>query len=163
LLTGCHALKQPALGLILGNSSAPMSLTVGIQSTAIGRASEEVAVGPQALAEPPSDHFPDGMPIIDPGSGGTGDPGNSYLLYKVLMAPPMAGTGGAPQQQVYSVTEYPFSDAERQALAALIPGREMPFPTVVKTTPRTSTMTFDQMQQLSLWIAQGANVPQSCP
>jgi hypothetical protein len=160
-LNGCHAIKQPALGLILGNT-APRSLTVGIQSTAIGRASEEVAVGPLATPEPPSNHFPDGMPIIDPGTGGTGDPGNSYLLYKVLMAPPAAAGGGAPQQ-VYSVTEYPFSDSERQALAALIPGREMPFPSAVTTTPHTSNMTFDQMQQLSLWIAQGANVPQSCP
>jgi len=161
-LTGCHALKEPALGLILGNFSGPASRTVGIQSTAIGRASEEVAVGPQALPEPPSNHFPDGMPIIDPGAGGTGDPGNSYLLYKVLMAPPAAADGGAPQQ-VYSVTEYPFSDSERKALAALIPGREMPFPSVVTTTPHASNMSFDQMQQLSLWIAQGANVPQSCP
>jgi Bacterial Ig-like domain len=161
-LSGCHNKNDPAEGLVLG---IPQNQTLGIQSTAIGRASQEVATGPLSQPEPPSDHFPYGMPIIDPGSNGNGDPGNSYLLYKVLMAVPLPADGGTPLQP-YSVQPYDFTDGERQALASLIPGREMPFPVnphQVTAPPDSSGMTFDQMEKLSLWIAQGAQVPDSCP
>jgi hypothetical protein len=157
---GCHAASYPAEGLVLGGLMMP---TLGIQSTAIGHAAHEVSTGPLSTPQPPSVQFPDNMPIIDPGTGTVGDPANSYLLYKVLMAIPASG---ASTVQPYSVSWNPLSDQERAALAAMIPGREMPFPSpkgLSGVGPSTSSLTIDQMENLSLWIAQGANLPGSCP
>jgi len=160
--TGCHGNgtgpTAPAEGLLLG-PGGPV-LFGGLNNTAIGRASQEVNTGPLPLPQAASIHFPDGMAIIDPGTDGAGDPGNSYIVYKLLLgaaAPPATGAG--PTQLYSGVTWSPISDAERAALASLIPGVAMPYP-VEQGQP--SELTADQMEQLSLWIAQGA-VPISCP
>jgi hypothetical protein len=99
-------------------SEAPMSLRLdsrnGLQSTAIGHVAHEADTGPIAgrpLVDPP--RFGTGMPVIDPGN-----PGTSYLLYKLLIGPENFGdvcttkygvptpTGGCPTPD----------DAERQRL-----------------------------------------------
>jgi hypothetical protein len=185
------------------------------------------------------------MPLIDPGSGGAGNPGNSWLLYKLLMAQPSggapscdagaamaaadsgssadatveaggsadagvetgaesgpeagvkeaggdaladgsaegggaadagdagedAGTDAAPAMpsgptnvsSLYAVCWQPISSGERAALAGLIPGREMPYPTVWDASLATG-VSIDSMERISLWIAQGASVRSgTCP
>ncbi len=81
--SGCHgtALGLPAAGLLL-------TTTDGITQTAIGRVAHGANTGPRAAAQPPGLVFGEDMPIIDPGTGGAGNPGDSWLLYKMLMAVP---------------------------------------------------------------------------
>lgn len=66
---------------------APMSLrldsSASLLSTAIGHVAHEADTGPVAgrpLVDPP--RFGTGMPVLDPGN-----PGTSYLLYKLLIGP----------------------------------------------------------------------------
>lgn len=93
-LSGCHGtgLGLPAAGLLLTTPD-------GITQTAIGRVAHGANTGPRAAAQPPGLLFGEDMPIIDPGTGGTGNPGDSWLLYKMLMAVPGPDTtscdGGA--------------------------------------------------------------------
>jgi hypothetical protein len=87
---------------------------------------------------------------------GSGDPGNSYLIYKTLMAETGALPATAtPLPNVYSVAWAPLADDERQTLASLIPGREMPLASTVTDTVNTG-LAVDSLERLSLWIAQGA-------
>lgn len=79
-LPTCHGGNTPAEGLVLD----PFS---GIAMTAIGRVSQESNTGPRSLASPPTLLFGEDMPIID-ATGATGDPANSWLMYKVLLAAP---------------------------------------------------------------------------
>ena len=73
-------LSSPAAGLVLETSE-------GVRRTALNRASNGSNTGPLAgQGEPPGRLFGVDMPIIDTRNGG--DPGNSWLLYKVLLAPP---------------------------------------------------------------------------
>jgi hypothetical protein len=170
-LQQCHSAKPvPVLGLTLGPKAAAAAQYIA--ATAIGRLAVESTMG--ALSEPgaPSSHFGQDMPIIDAtstvdGPPGTGDPGNSFLMYKVLMA----GPANAPSA---SMTVYPsltwpgpggqagvvpaLEGSERDTLASYIAGREMPLSTVqgaIKTTPNPG-LSVDQLETLSLWIAQGA-------
>ncbi len=53
-----------------------------------------------------------------------------------------------------------MSNLERTILSNYILGREMPFPS---TPPVSPALTLDQMERLSLWMAQGATVPANCP
>jgi hypothetical protein len=155
----------------------------------VGRVSQESNTGPRAAAQPPNQPpvpvFGVDMPILDPGTGPStaGDPGNSWLLYKVLMAPPGPQPtvkqpkfcdGGAPvpptMGPMHMVAWQPLSDAERAVLSNLVPGREMPFPddpsAPLGPSPSFS-LTLDEMELLSRWIGQpramGAPlVPQTC-
>ncbi len=52
-----------------------------------------------------------------------------------------------------------LSNAERTILSNYILGREMPFPS---TPPVSPALTLDEMERLSLWIAQGSPLPASC-
>jgi hypothetical protein len=106
------------------------------------------------------------MPIIDPG-----DPGNSWLLYKVLLAPNPATTTSpalictagqtvpAPVSQATSAnpapTTVPLSDSERAILSEWVLGNQMPY-------PPTGALGLDEMERVRAWIAQGAAV-EDCP
>jgi hypothetical protein len=83
---GCHGTALPAAGLLLAT-------TEGVAQTAIGRVAHGANTGPNAATQPPGLLFGEDMPIIDPGSGAgaAGNPGDSWLLYKLLMAVPEAG------------------------------------------------------------------------
>jgi hypothetical protein len=117
------------------------------------------------------------MPIIDPGPGPagpdldagipstSGDPGHSWLMYKVLMAIPGPSTSDGGTSP-YAVA---CSDAgatcpqrlpadERQRLAGLVLGREMPYPTTTDGGTGQG-LSLDQMETLSQWIAGGAPLP----
>jgi hypothetical protein len=125
--------------------------------------SQESNNGPNAAPAPPGLQFGLDMPIVDPGSGGIGDPGNSWLLYKVLLAAPSSGPSVAPFPGWQ-----PLSDGERAVLGQFLPGREMPFPTAgdsgipLPSPSLADGLTTQQMQTLSQWIAQGAVVPPNC-
>ncbi len=148
-----------------------------ILATAINRLSVESTMGALSAPGPASMYFGQDMPIIDAttlvditgasaGPQGSGDPGNSFLMYKVLMAePPVA----APMLTVYSLT-WPegqpgivpaLPDNERATLANFIVGREMPLPDPVTATPGPG-LSIDSLEILSLWIAQGAPLS-NCP
>jgi hypothetical protein len=176
-------LTDPArCGLCHGQYAAYSGLQLdtpaNIQATALGRVANGSNTGPMAVAQPPLLQFAVDMPIIDPGpapfglnaanngttdDGGpaapiaTGDPGHSWLLYKVLMAVPPAcdlnprvgfaacdggpppggpGTGPASIDGLYQVACSDAGDTcpqalpepERQRLFGLVSGLEMPYP-----------------------------------
>jgi hypothetical protein len=173
----CHNAKPPPpLGLALYDP--PDDTAAIVELTAINRLSVESTMGALSEPGPPSFHFGQDMPIIDTttvtdpntsapvGPTGSGDPGDSFLIFKVLMA----GTGGLPlsgvtplPSSVYSVAWEPLSDGERATLASLIPGREMPLPTQVSSPqPNPNGLPVDSLERLSLWIAQGAPLS-TCP
>jgi hypothetical protein len=67
----------PASSLVLGSAE-------GTQRTAIGRVAQGANTGPRVgVAQSPQRIFGLDMPIVDPGS-----PGNSWLMYKMLLAIP---------------------------------------------------------------------------
>jgi hypothetical protein len=235
-LTMCHGKTPqtfPAAGLQLDPPS-------GIPLTAVGRVAQGSNTGPRSTASPPTLLFAEDMPIID-ANGMTGDPGNSWLMYKVLLAIPSpeppadagetgateageadAGTPGAPDattdaaaapdaMEAGSATEAGTSDGgvvdgaagasdggvgaaeggaapamkpppvdvsgvhgpfaltsisvtERAVLSNYILGREMPFPPPpALLNSATAPLTLSELERLSLWIAQGATAPASCP
>ncbi len=121
----------------------------------------------------------------------SGNPAHSWLMYKLLMAAPSLPCSssassspcdaGAPvdadaaapnQARVYSVAcdadgdlcPIALSTAERTRLAALIPGREMPYPAdPTSTAPNPQALTVPELEIVSSWIAAGAPVPIACP
>ncbi len=170
-----------AAGLALTGKDPPTSTLPStaqfVEATAINRLSIESTQGAQSSPGPPSFHFGQDMPIIDTttvtdpsssaavGPPGSGDPGNSFLLYKVLMAAP----GSPSTLAVYPLT-WPggvagavpaLPETERATLASYIPGREMPLPSQVTATVNTG-LPMDSLERLSLWIAQGAPLS-NCP
>jgi hypothetical protein len=151
---------QPAQGLILDTS-------IGLANTAIGRVSNESNTGALAGREmPPGRNFGVNMPLVDQGQPGKGgDPGNSWLLYKLMLAPPAAsgdkcracgpgptclgtanapgGDGGTSAAGCNACTPQPpltpqagMSDAEREILKDYVLGREMPYPTFPGGVPQ---------------------------
>ena len=236
----CHGTSGttnfPAAGLLLDPPS-------GIPATAVGRVAQGSNTGPQSLPSPPTLLFGEDMPIIDATGNSNGNPGNSWLMYKILMAVPSpepvedAGTpdattneeagaadatvgasdagssadgastpdggttdggtaddGAAPAGAVDagaadagaveagtsappvpppidvaglygSVAFKALSAAEVATLSNYIQGRAMPFPPAGPPTqnPQTDPLTLDEMERMSLWIAQGASAPATCP
>jgi hypothetical protein len=151
----------PAAGLVLDNGQ-------GVLDTAVGQVALESNVGPNAgtyasASCPITDYqtcsFGVQMPVIDPGTGGTGDPANSYLLYKVLLAVPPSSdpslvpiSCGASQTYVTKPTPATISAAERTIMSNYIVGSQMPFP------GNASPLTIDELERLRLWIKQGAQL-----
>jgi hypothetical protein len=168
----CHLGRTTRVPLGLVLSAIPCTAEA-VQATAINRLSVEATMGALSTVGPPSYNFPQDMPIIDSrtatdpmtsegvGPGGSGDPGNSYMIYKLLMASPPAM---AQALTVYPLLTWPggqpgvvpdLSVGERQTLQSLIPGREMPLGGQVTDVVNTG-LSMDNIEQLSLWIAQGA-------
>jgi hypothetical protein len=145
----CHyAQGQVAEGLVLTSAD-------GLNATAIGKVSVESNTGPSLAAERPGATFGLDMPVIDPGPETTGDPGNSWLIYKILLA--QARPGSTPPTNFHTIAWAPLSDSERARLSTFIPGREMPYPAVVNAPPdKTEAMllTWTQMEEISRWIGE---------
>jgi hypothetical protein len=157
----CHSGPLPAAGL-------QMSTPQGIQRTAIGRVAQGSNTGARSTTEPAGRVFGVDMPIISTSNA----PGDSWLVYKLLLAVPPAcsSTPGAPacdasapgvQQPRLAVPWSILSDDERTTLSNFVQGREMPFPADPSTTPGSAKepLTADEMETVSLWILQGAVVP----
>jgi hypothetical protein len=168
----CHSGSLPAEGL-------QMTSAQGILATAVGRVSQESNTGSTAAVTQPQagGQFGVDMAII-----GSADPGESWLLYKLLMAvpPPCSSTPASPDAcndagatdfdggSSHDVSWAPLSDAERATLAGIIPGREMPFPAnpsaaLDDPTNIAANLTQYELELVSLWIQQGAVVPSCSP
>lgn len=164
----CHGGRgaQPAAGLVLDSAS-------GVTRTAIGRVAQGANTGGAAAPpEPPGKVFGVNMPLVDPGN-----PGNSWLLYKVELAPApvvdagaparlaCAGPPGAPASAVPAPDYFPLVPAapyadeiERAILNDYVLGREMPYPVAQVRSPAEQALTFQEREKIRLWIAQRAPV-----
>ena len=159
--TMCHGGNFPAAGLL-------MTTPQGIQATAIGRVAQGSNTGDNARSAPPGVVFGVDMPIITPGA-----PGESWLMYKLLLADPPACSPSAAscdasapgvEDNRYPLVTPPWtlmSDAERATLSNYVQGREMPYPADPSASldSATSPLTGDELDTVSSWIQQGAGIP----
>lgn len=148
---GCHFhpnadAGSPWAGLVLDTEA-------GVALTAKNRVSQATNTGARSVGAPPGPLFGVDMPIIDPGN-----PGNSFLLYKLMLKAPGSletkpcGTPAVvPTWDVDAPTQ---GDAEGANLANVIPGRGMPL-------VDGKAVSDAEIERLRLWIAQGAPV-ESC-
>jgi hypothetical protein len=141
----------------------------GVARTARGKPAQGSNTGPRAgLGMKQEKHFGVDMPVIDPG-----DPGNSWLMYKLLLAVPPAssqpsircGVGPVPFSGLPSalrVEATALSQLERDVLHQFVPGREMPYPSDVGAPPDAPSenppLTLQELDRVRLWITQGARV-----
>jgi hypothetical protein len=166
----CTDLEVPVFGHCAGSDchiGAPTAAAAGLvvdpaadlQATAMNRIAQGSNTGPWlGQGGPPVvTTFGIDMPIIDQSGA---DPGNSWLLYKVLMAKPLPST--PPASNNYAVAWQPLTPDERARLANLVPGREMPFPAIPTESPEMNQSALADVayEELSLWIAQGAKLEQ---
>jgi hypothetical protein len=165
---GDLGLSLPAQGLILDTS-------IGVANTALKRIANEANTGAGAgVGTDPGPIFAVDMPLIAPGN-----PGNSFLLYKVLLSelPTTAqmpqvrmpcDPNGVPQPPQILPSLTPFntdllSDSERAILADNVLGREMPYPSFgADGTAMDSGLTIEELRRLRLWIQQGAVIKVDC-
>jgi len=164
----CHATAQPDAGAVTGGHP-PLGLDLqtaaGVLATAVNQVADESNTGPSAATatQLPKGRFGMDMAVIAPR-----EPGNSWLVYKTLLALPAtsdadAGAGdGGPLSYGASDTS-PISAAERARLSSFILGQGMPYPSPSQPEPGPSPLTQGDLERLSVWIAQGAVVPPSCP
>jgi hypothetical protein len=214
---GCHEAALPMVESLFdgGGTGYPregldLSTVSGIRATAIGQVAHESNTGPYASPATPSASLPFGvdMPIIAPGQ-----PGNSWLMYKVLLGPvqgvdagledaassmtsadaaedapssmtaadasedaPGTMTGSSPSDAgledaagamtaadacvvtppklLYGTGPVNISAGEQTILSNYILGNPMPY------TGYGTKLTEAQLEQLSVWIAQGAVTPE---
>jgi hypothetical protein len=181
----CHGSPYGAAGV---TAAAALSLdsAQSVAQTAVGRVAQGTNTGPSATPLAPGIAFGVDMPIIDPGGGdlGGGNPGNSWLLYKLLLAipPPYSSTsdaGACTGEQPTDVGSThvlappaltdPTHDPARASLANAVLGREMPFPgnPAEPLGASPEPLTIVELERVSRWIAQdpasgGPLVPDSC-
>jgi hypothetical protein len=165
----CSTVSTPGIGRIFSGSCGTgnchstyaaeglqlIGSTANLNATAIGKVSVESNTGPLAAAGQQGAVFGIDMPVIDPGLDGAGNPGNSMLIYKILMAAPKPGS--VPPTNFHTIPWDPLPDAERTILSNFIPGREMPYPNAIGAPlDRTlaSFLTWEQMEDLSRWISE---------
>jgi hypothetical protein len=124
---------------------------------ALGKTARTSVRGPSSPTAP-GKHFGDDMPLLE-----AGNPANSYLLYKTLLAPngtrtsPHCDDAPLPQPRVKFAAD--VSPAHRETLHAFIGGRPMP-------PDPAQALTFDERRALSVWIQNGAETPicsSTCP
>ena len=152
-LSPCHSGAHPAAGLM-------MTTAQGIQATAIGRVAQGSNTGMQPRVAPPGHLFGVDMPIIGPG-----DPGDSWLSYKLLLAVPPATALEDNRYPSVTPAWTLMSDDERATLSNYILGREMPYPSDPSVSPSASStpvpLSADQLDTVSTWILQGAGIPEA--
>ncbi len=157
----CHSGSERAsAGLLLDSSNH-------VAATAIGRVAHGSSNGGPATASSPGRTFVVNMPLVD-----RGNPANSWLLYKILMAPFPSVDAGAPPSPacqppvpprsldytpLVPVAELP-EPAEQQLLRDMILGQEMPPPSPASAGYAGQPLTFAERERVRLWIAQGADV-----
>ncbi|CAN5243763.1 hypothetical protein BH09MYX1_BH09MYX1_55480 [soil metagenome] len=144
--SGCHDSRNVSggatwAGLVLDRPD-------GIEATAKGRVAQATNTGSRSVGGSPGATFGVDMPIIDSGS-----PGNSFLMYKLILGG--RGTSGTHEctpavVPTWDLTTSARDDAEAARLAELIPGRPMPYG---ESNPGLSDADLDRLR---LWIAQGA-------
>lgn len=127
----------PPMGLVL-------TTPAGIRNTAIGRASEQLDRGASSRSAPPGKTFGANMAIIEPG-----DPGSSYLIYKLL-------SWGEPPNASADPLHVPLASDDVSRLRNRIEGQPMPPPAVLDKSSKVQPLSYDQAEVISAWIAQGA-------
>ncbi|HEX7667190.1 MAG TPA: hypothetical protein VF407_21815 [Polyangiaceae bacterium] len=160
--------STPAAGLVLDNST-------GVAQTAIGRVAQGSNTGARA-GYPGSygDKFGIDMPIIDANNNPDkplGSPGNSWLMYKLLLATPLTsettplsatdckgGTVPFTKEPLPAVETTAPGDDERARLSDYVLGNQMPYPPNPGTDNTQSNLTVDELERVQTWIAQGAVV-----
>ncbi|WP_437947287.1 hypothetical protein WME98_41905 [Sorangium sp. So ce296] len=163
---GCHSDANAAAGLNLSVAALDPAVQQfrynriePLYDTAIGHAAHQTQMGERAhVGEKTPERFGRAMPLIDPGN-----PGNSYLLYKIIVGQ-SAVDPSLPADQAERLRE----EIERLR-AAFVMGLPMPppaFPASFWFHPQMSpdqevTMYVDGMDILSAWILDGA-VPRDC-
>jgi hypothetical protein len=168
--SGCHGGPLPVEGLSLDSPA-------GVSMTAIGQIARGANTGPTSSPQPPSITFGLNMPLIDPGPGSpaAGNPGDSWLLYKLLMEEPVA-TASTPYESdcdggtlapantapAHVVDWQPLAASERCALSSVMCGQAMPPPSSSADGGENTALSSDELERLSLWIAAGAAVPSEC-
>jgi hypothetical protein len=112
----------------------------------VNQASRELASGARVTPQAPSRAFGVGMPLVTPGN-----PGNSYLVYKLLAwgEPVASGSPSATAERLHA----PLSQDEAARLRGLVVGQAMP--------PDAPRLDFRDVANVSAWIAQGASL--DCP
>jgi hypothetical protein len=150
----CHGGSLPAAGLRLDSSQA-------VIDTAINRVSIESNQGSRSAAQPPSALFGLDMPIVD-STGSQGNPANSWLVYKLMLATPPSSM---PAVDFHSEPWSDIGSTERATLGNYVIGSEMPFPWMPGTAVGTvlGPLSLDEIEQISFWIQQGAAVPPCAP
>ncbi len=161
----CHGGPLPAAGLRLDSPQA-------IASTAIGRVAQGSNTGARSTSQPATLLFGQDVPIVQAGT-----PGNSWLMYKLLMAVPPAcsSTAGAAacdasvpgvMNNVHTEEWGDMSESERATLTNMVTGREMPFPSDPSQVDNagnllgtaTEPLTLDELETVNDWILEGAPV-----
>jgi len=163
----CHGGSTPAEGLELDTAA-------GILATAVGRVAQESNTGGSASPAPPTLLFAQDMPIVD-----EGNPGNSWLLYKLLLSaapspcPPGTGNCAGPSAcpgfpETYSRPWSPLSAGERGILSSYVQGSAMPYPYSFAPVGSGGCpiygLSTQQLEVLDYWILEGAPVSSTtCP
>jgi hypothetical protein len=150
-----------------------LSTSSGVRVTAIDRVAQGSNTGGRSFyPEPAGPIFGIDMALIKPGN-----PGESWLMYKIEMAPhPVTDAGEAPKAlctpplgsdavttrgESYT-SRAPIvpaaSDAERERLGDYVLGRWMPYPSAASDYS-TQPLTFEERERVRRWIAQGAPTP----
>jgi len=153
--------SRPAAGLVLETS-------VGVKNTALLRVAHGANTGGLAGAgEAPGHVFGVDMPIVDPGN-----PANSWLMYKLLLAPLPDSDAGAnirtkcdgsqgdlPATGFFPATTFAkMSDGERSRLSDYVLGNQMPYPPQPGREDRSQNLSLEELERVRAWIAQGATV-----
>ena len=158
---GCHYAGAGAAGLALDSATS-------VARTALNRIAQGANTGGRSSGTDETGKvFGIDMRIVEPGN-----PGRSWLLYKVELArAPVVEAGvtapllcanaeAAPArdyQPLAPAQPWP-ADAERSVLGDHVLGREMPYPASPLASPIEQPLTFHERQRLRMWIAQGAKV-----
>jgi hypothetical protein len=164
---GCHGPATPVAPAIDGGTGYPrlgldLSSPSGVRTTAVNQVADESNTGPNSTTAAQLQGTPFGidMAVITPGQ-----PGNSWMVYKTLLATPTATEAAgfdAGNSSYDQGLKSPITDSERAILSNYILGQSMPYPAPATIEPAPG-LTEGDMERLSLWIAQGATIPASCP
>jgi hypothetical protein len=148
-------------------ASLVLTTPEGLRTTARGRVAQGSNTG--GFAGSPAEQGPVfgiNMPIIKPG-----DPGSSWLMYKIELAPHPVVDAGQPSTvacnpplarrappELSPLAPYrpAASDEEHAILSDYILGREMPYPSFAVAAD-TQPLTFQERERIRIWIAKGAS------
>ncbi|AUX22110.1 hypothetical protein SOCEGT47_026110 [Sorangium cellulosum] len=155
--SGCHNGTNAAAGLDLNLGAPQFNEVENLLATAIGHAAHQTQTGERAhVGEESPDRFGTAMPLIDPGN-----PGNSYLLYKILIGQNAVDPTLSPDQAEQ------LRDEVDRLRAGFVMGMPMP-PTgasfkLFASDPADPSLVphVDGMDILTAWILNGAE-PRDC-
>lgn len=168
--SACHSsgdVSRPSVAA----ASLVLDSSTGVASTALNRASQAANTGASFYKTAPGKVFGVNMPLVDPGN-----PGNSWLLYKMLLAPPPASVPAyspytcakAPPMATPAAPYTPLapnalvhpSAQEQAVLQDNVLGREMPFPVAQPTAYESLPLTLAEREIVRIWISNSAPTPE---